>query len=45
MDRICGQVWDSAADVTEVPVGVPKALFPRNPTLQAALRKYMMLVI
>uniref|UniRef100_A0A1L8DC40 Putative lethal 2 k09913 isoform c n=1 Tax=Nyssomyia neivai TaxID=330878 RepID=A0A1L8DC40_9DIPT len=42
LDRICGQVWDSAADVTEIPVGVPKALFPRNPTLQAALNKYMM---
>ncbi|GAB0090558.1 transmembrane protein 53 [Sergentomyia squamirostris] len=41
-DRICGQIWDSAADVTEVPVGVPKALFPRNPTLQSALHKYMM---
>ena len=43
-DRICGQIWDSAADITEIPVGVPKAMFPRNATLQKALRNYMLLV-
>lgn len=42
LDRIIGQVWDSAADITEIPVGVPKALFPRNPRLQTALRNYML---
>lgn len=42
VNRICGQVWDSAADVTEIPVGVPKAVFPRNSTLEKALRGYMM---
>ncbi|CRK95794.1 CLUMA_CG009251, isoform A [Clunio marinus] len=42
LDRIIGQVWDSAADITEIPVGVPKALFPRNPKLQSALRNYML---
>lgn len=41
IDRIVCQVWDSAADITEIPVGVPKALFPRNPRLNAALRNYM----
>lgn len=42
VDRIIGQVWDSAADITEIPVGVPKALFPRNPKLQYALKNYML---
>lgn len=41
LDRVKGQIWDSAADITEIPEGVPRALFPRNPTLQNALRKYM----
>lgn len=40
-DRIVGQVWDSAADITEIPVGFPKALFPRNPVLQGATEKYI----
>lgn len=42
LDRIVGQIWDSAADITEIHVGVPKAMFPKNPTLQNALRKYML---
>lgn len=42
LDRVKGQVWDSAADITEIPEGVPRALFPKNPTLQGALRKYML---
>ncbi|XP_058118374.1 uncharacterized protein LOC131286122 [Anopheles ziemanni] len=42
LDRVTGQVWDSAADITEISVGVPTALFPKNPTLQNALRKYML---
>lgn len=42
IDRIIGQVWDSAADITEIPIGVPRALFPRNPRLQIALRNYML---
>ncbi|CAO1363144.1 unnamed protein product [Diamesa serratosioi] len=41
IDRICGQIWDSAADITEIPVGVPRALFPRNPVLQSGLENYM----
>lgn len=39
--RIVGQVWDSAADITEIPVGVPKAVFPNNPRLNRALGNYM----
>jgi esterase/lipase len=42
INRIVGQIWDSAADITEIPVGVPKALFPRNPKLQVPLRNYML---
>lgn len=42
LDRIIAQVWDSAADITEIPVGVPKALFPRNDTLAKALKSYML---
>lgn len=42
MERVIGQIWDSAADITEIPVGVPKAVFPRNPALQNALKQYMM---
>ncbi|XP_053668935.1 uncharacterized protein LOC128719335 [Anopheles marshallii] len=42
LDRVNGQVWDSAADITEISVGVPRALFPKNPTLQSALKKYML---
>lgn len=42
LNRISAQIWDSAADITEIPVGVPKALFPKNETLQNALRSYML---
>lgn len=42
LNRISGQIWDSAADITEIPVGVPKALFPSNMALQNALKHYMM---
>lgn len=42
LDRIVAQVWDSAADITEIPEGVPRALFPRNKTMQATLKKYML---
>ncbi|XP_055590728.1 transmembrane protein 53-A-like [Uranotaenia lowii] len=41
LDKIKGQVWDSVADITEIPVGVPHAVLPKNPTLQSALRGYM----
>lgn len=41
IDRIAGQIWDSAADITEIPVGVPTAVFPNNIVMQKALKKYM----
>ncbi|KMY95952.1 uncharacterized protein LOC6735808 isoform X2 [Drosophila simulans] len=40
LDRFVCQVWDSAADITEIPVGVPKSIFPRNERMQSALRNY-----
>lgn len=39
-ERIVAQIWDSAADIPEIPVGFPKSVFPRNRILQNALRKY-----
>lgn len=40
LNRIICQIWDSAADITEIPVGVPKSIFPKNPRMQSALRNY-----
>ncbi|XP_073812485.1 transmembrane protein 53-like lethal (2) k09913 isoform X1 [Musca autumnalis] len=40
LDRIVCQIWDSAADITEIPVGVPKSIFPKNQSMQNALRNY-----
>jgi hypothetical protein len=40
-DRIVGHIWDSAADLTEIPVGIPKAVFPNNAVLQATVEKYI----
>jgi hypothetical protein len=42
LDRIVGQVWDSAADITELPTGFPFAVFPRNKVLQSALKQYIL---
>ncbi|XP_044254588.1 transmembrane protein 53-A [Tribolium madens] len=41
-DRIAGQVWDSLADITEIPEGFPFAVFPKNKVLQAALKQYIL---
>ncbi|XP_070156868.1 uncharacterized protein [Polyergus mexicanus] len=40
-DRIVGQVWDSIADVNEITIGFPHAVFPKNMMLQSVLRKYL----
>ncbi|EDW10170.1 uncharacterized protein LOC6580390 isoform X1 [Drosophila mojavensis] len=40
LDRFVCQIWDSAADITEIPVGVPKSIFPKNERMQSALRNY-----
>ncbi|XP_067626937.1 uncharacterized protein l(2)k09913 isoform X2 [Eurosta solidaginis] len=42
LDRIACQIWDSAADITEVSEGVPKSIFPKNPRMQSALRNYVL---
>lgn len=41
LDRIHGQIWDSLADVTEIPEGFPVAVFPRNNVLRSALKQYI----
>ncbi|XP_049290091.1 uncharacterized protein LOC125767499 isoform X1 [Anopheles funestus] len=41
LEKIRGQVWDSLADITEIPVGVPHAVLPHNATLQGVLRNYI----
>lgn len=41
MFRIVGQTWDSAADITDMPEGMPLAIFPNNPILRMALSKYI----
>lgn len=42
VNRIAGQVWDSAADVTEISIGMPIAVFPKNTVMQNALRQYIL---
>lgn len=41
IDRIVGHIWDSAVDITEIPVGFPRAVFPNNAVLQATVEKYI----
>ncbi|XP_031765100.2 uncharacterized protein LOC113512027 [Galleria mellonella] len=41
MNRIAAQVWDSAADVSEISIGVPPAVFPKNKIMQKTLKAYM----
>ncbi|XP_012288161.1 uncharacterized protein LOC105703938 [Orussus abietinus] len=41
IDRIAGQVWDSAVDVNELSIGTPRAVFPTNAMLQSVLQKYL----
>lgn len=45
IDRIVGQVWDSAADITELTMGTAKAVFPHNEMMQNIARKYLECVI
>lgn len=44
LDMIQGQIWDSAVELSELSEGVPKAMFPKNDTLQRALKNYLMYV-
>lgn len=41
IDRIVGHIWDSAVDITEIPVGFPRAVFPNNTVLQTTVEKYI----
>ncbi|KPI98262.1 PREDICTED: uncharacterized protein LOC106120768 [Papilio xuthus] len=41
LDRVTAQVWDSAADITEITIGVPIAVFPKNKIMQKTLKAYM----
>ncbi|XP_076619794.1 transmembrane protein 53-like lethal (2) k09913 [Colletes latitarsis] len=41
IDRVVGQVWDSLADVTELSIGTPRAVFPKNKMLQNVLQTYL----
>lgn len=41
LDRVSCQVWDSAADISEISIGVPKAIFPKNHLMQKTLQAYM----
>lgn len=41
LDRIVAQVWDSAADISEISIGVPAAVFPKNKIMQKTLKTYM----
>lgn len=42
LNQINCQIWDSLVELTELPVGVPKAVFAQNETLQRALSNYLM---
>lgn len=41
MQRISGHIWDSAADMQDIEVGLPRAVFLKNMVLQRALRSYV----
>lgn len=43
LDRVGAQVWDSAADIHEIPVGFPSAVFPKNKFLEETFRAYIKL--
>ncbi|XP_050682903.1 uncharacterized protein LOC126978178 [Leptidea sinapis] len=45
LDRVKAQVWDSPADITEVPVGIPWAMFPNNRPAQLATRAFIKLYL
>lgn len=44
MNRICGQIWDSPVDYAEIPIGVPKSIFPTNNFLRKCLERYIVYV-
>lgn len=44
LNNIVGHIWDSAADMQDIPDGLPTAVFPNNSILQGTLRKYVRFV-
>ncbi|KAG8237829.1 hypothetical protein J437_LFUL002438, partial [Ladona fulva] len=40
LDRIVGHIWDSAADLQDIPVGFSRAMFPTNAVLRKGLERY-----
>lgn len=42
LHRFIGQIWDSAADISEISYGFPVALFPKNKVLQNAAKQYIL---
>ncbi|XP_066602494.1 uncharacterized protein l(2)k09913 [Prorops nasuta] len=41
INRFVGQVWDSTADISELSIGTPVAVFPNNPVLQSMMKTYL----
>jgi len=41
MDNIVGHIWDSAADMQDIPDGLPSAVFPNNKLLRNTFRSYV----
>ncbi|GJQ75068.1 hypothetical protein Trydic_g9682 [Trypoxylus dichotomus] len=41
VSKTSGQIWDSLADITQIPIGTPTAMFPNNKFLQSTLRSYL----
>ncbi|KAJ8678580.1 hypothetical protein QAD02_014367, partial [Eretmocerus hayati] len=41
INRVVGHVWDSAADISELTIGTPRAVFPDNKVLQGLMKKYL----
>lgn len=41
LKNIVAHIWDSAADMQDIPDGLPTAVFPKNSILQGTLRKYV----
>lgn len=41
INRVVGHVWDSAADISELTIGTPRAIFPNNVLLQNVMKKYL----
>lgn len=41
IDQISGQIWDSVVDFEGIPVGMPKAIFPKNALIRQSMEAYI----